>query len=653
MYPPIGLGAFNPGVAAAQAAGVKVTREPYYGDTVLSAKRAAQKMAEGRLDPRIRKKAIDVLRESGIDGRDGPSVKDQAQAMLDHVRATTIYVPDPVHAEHITGPATLLCLSPTECVQGEDCESLVALLGALCMTIGINCRAVKQTFSGGAQEHLILHVQDERGNWLAADPSDKRMPVGSSHPAEQEMYVDPLNPEGTKTIGADLVTLGQAPSFLGSFLGATPIERRMQRLHQRRPDFVNQHCDVCRHYAWHMPEQQPIGGHHPACSKVRGLGAASASVVAGWNQPIVMQPYATAGISASGNDFSGVTVDDPSIATASVSGTSGQVQATGAGGFTVAHFAFTNAYGKTATADVPVVVQVVPVGVSPGQQSGPFAVATTDLASMAVTKGAGDAKFASGDYAGALQAYQAAGTQGVNTVGPDIDASGASSVTSPMTGAASVMNKGLQALSAHDQPTAQTAQDITQNMLTVYQNAINAGAASLPSQPAAPPSTSSSGAGWALGLLAISAAVGSAIALVKFHKEARENPLPPPSQLMERIWRSKGGQFSYPGGALGRKMHRAGKCPHCRRGARECTCGAREAPRRHSGVQSLMFSRSYGWNASTARSWALRHGYRPTKSADVTDDYVHLRIASPGRFRRIRTIPFSRREGISARVGFN
>src|SRR5208337_820045 len=80
---------------------------------------------------------------------------------------------------------------------------------------------------------------------------------------------------------------------------------------------------------------------------------------------------------------------------------------------------------------------------------------------------------------------------------------------------------------------------------------------------------------------------------------------------------------------------------------------AMENPRRSSGrssnVQSLLFSRKYGWTPSKAKAWAKSHGYK-TGSPDITDNQIHLTQAPASRFKRVATKPFGR--GIQARIGF-
>lgn len=74
----------------------------------------------------------------------------------------------------------------------------------------------------------------------------------------------------------------------------------------------------------------------------------------------------------------------------------------------------------------------------------------------------------------------------------------------------------------------------------------------------------------------------------------------------------------------------------------------RENPISGSEVQSLLFRRDT-WTVARARAWARKHGYRSSK-VDVTQDYVRLRQAPPGRFDRMRTREFG--HGIQAVVGF-
>lgn len=64
-------------------------------------------------------------------------------------------------------------------------------------------------------------------------------------------------------------------------------------------------------------------------------------------------------------------------------------------------------------------------------------------------------------------------------------------------------------------------------------------------------------------------------------------------------------------------------------------------------VQSLLFGRSAGWDASKAKAWAKSHGYKHGK-VDVTDQYVRIRQFDPKDLKVKRTITLGR--GIRAVV---
>ena len=205
---------FNPALPAT------ATRRPYPDGAPgirMSLEAMAQKMREGRLDPGVRGWAIQALKDAGIDGRGNTTVRAQASALLDALRAVTTYAPDPYGAEYIPSAAATLCLKPNLCVNGEDCDGLSVALGSLMLSIGIPTQIVKQTFGGGAQEHVLIAIYDGT-DWLYADPST-RLPLGGAVSAAREDWIDPMGAVGPlPEAQPEIITLGK-PRGLGSVLG--------------------------------------------------------------------------------------------------------------------------------------------------------------------------------------------------------------------------------------------------------------------------------------------------------------------------------------------------------------------------------------------------------------------------------------------------
>lgn len=115
--------------------------------------------------------------------------------------------------------------------------------------------------------------------------------------------------------------------------------------------------------------------------------------------------------------------------------------------------------------------------------------ATTDLQNqLGGPQQAGDTYLGEGDYAGALQSYQAGGQAGATSLGPEIDAAGAPTATQPLTQQAWTLNSQLAALaidpSAADGglSVASSAQALLAKMVSLYQQAIAAGTTALATQ---------------------------------------------------------------------------------------------------------------------------------------------------------------------------
>lgn len=213
-----GLGEW--GARRAAEEGVAYTHQPY-AEGVAGVKQSLTEMArlmrEARQDKDVCGYAADVLRAAGIDGRDRSrwTARNVAQALLDNVRQTVMYSPDPAASEMITSPAGQLCLRPGLCIRKEDCDGLTTLLGALCMSVGFEVRIVKQSWGPSQQEHVLLAVRDEDGRWLKCDPSHASLPVGRGVQANQEEMYDPLDAQASIDVGAgaEIVTFGALPGL--------------------------------------------------------------------------------------------------------------------------------------------------------------------------------------------------------------------------------------------------------------------------------------------------------------------------------------------------------------------------------------------------------------------------------------------------------
>ena len=223
----VGLGDMsNLGASRAAQDGVKFTHSPYplgAPGVKISLDEMARLMREARLDKDVCGYAADVLRAAGIDGRDRArwTARNVAQCFLDNVRSVTIYAPDPQGAEMIVSPAATLCLRPGLCIRKSDCDDLTVLLGSLLMCVGFAVRVCKQSWGANAQEHVLVAVQDEDGNWLKCDPSHASLPVGRGVAAHSEEYFDPMEADASVNVGtgAEIVTFGSLPAGIAAHGG--------------------------------------------------------------------------------------------------------------------------------------------------------------------------------------------------------------------------------------------------------------------------------------------------------------------------------------------------------------------------------------------------------------------------------------------------
>ena len=219
---------FSPGIERARAAGYTIAASPYpLGEEgiALSLETVARKIREGRLDPDVRGWAGDVLLAAGRP----KDVRAKMQALLDAFRAQTMYLPDPSKTEYVVGAATTVCLRQGLCVRARDCDDGVVMLGSAALAIGLppgSVVALKQYFGPDVQQHVLLEVQDEHGDWFTVDPSTN-LPVGQKVRAISEERIDPLELVGAQgTAGWEIVTVGGAAGF-----GAAPGASRPREMH--------------------------------------------------------------------------------------------------------------------------------------------------------------------------------------------------------------------------------------------------------------------------------------------------------------------------------------------------------------------------------------------------------------------------------------
>lgn len=295
------LGDFSPGLERAAAAGVPVWRAPYPDGkkgVTLSIEKVCTKIMEGRYDPAVGGWAISVCKAKGLDGRTGAKPSQIMQALLDEVRAVTIYKSDALGSEVIQSAAATLCLRPDLCIGGGDCDDLTVALGAAIASFGIPVRVIKQAWTSAGQEHVLVAGQDEAGEWMRLDPSTT-LPAGQSVPADSEMHFDPTELLG---LAAEIVTLGHAPpearhvrvykdgawwAWTGSKWIATrdPFTLGAPVTHNPtivRPEGGQPYCGTCARSMSKTVRGADGLMHHPACGYAPGSGpgvGASGSVL--------------------------------------------------------------------------------------------------------------------------------------------------------------------------------------------------------------------------------------------------------------------------------------------------------------------------------------------------------------------------------------
>jgi hypothetical protein len=442
---------FAPSLASEARDGVRVVRKEYpegLAGVVMSLEAIAQHIREGAISKSVMGWSMDQLRAAGVDGRSGPppygnaSNFKKASVLLDAIRAVTIYTADPPGVELVKSAEAMLCLKPGLCIRGGDCDDMTVLLGAACMSVGVPVRVVKQTFNGGDQEHVMLEAEYESGmGWFPMDPSTN-LPCGRKYPATSEFRLDPQNP---------------------SMIGLTGVpEAEFVGIGKPHHDHVHVGQKPCK-----------CGGKCKPCgARARGMGRLPPRVVS-----------ARVGMGRVGFGQNG-------SSSGSASGSSSATSSDGTSGGT--------ANGTNTT------LSPLPTWTAP--TTGGYVQAAADLNTDLVTPiGTGDTSYTSGDYATAITNYQTAGQAGAVTVGPEIDLGPAPNVTQSYTQQAWNLNTSLAAISSTStaQTDADTARGYVVQMVSLYEQAIDAGNAASPSGTA----TTSGGSGPNLTMLQTGAAV--------------------------------------------------------------------------------------------------------------------------------------------------
>jgi len=127
-------------------------------------------IAEGRVDPLIRKQAVAVI------GSGGRQPEREVSALLNFVRRRIRYVADPVDTEFVASARRVLEIG------GGDCDDLVVLLGALLESIGYETQLRVMAVDPRAEyEHVYLLVKLARA-WVPLDPTSRTQGLGWEYP---------------------------------------------------------------------------------------------------------------------------------------------------------------------------------------------------------------------------------------------------------------------------------------------------------------------------------------------------------------------------------------------------------------------------------------------------------------------------------------
>lgn len=150
----------------------------------------AKRVAEGGVNPTVRRWAIEVLDNAKRAGRNVHTPRNRAIELLRAVQ-DKLWVPDPVGTEFIQSAALTTCKDPSKpCFKGGDCDDLVTLLGAAFLSVGIDTLVVGHGYGRDGIRHVLAAAHVD-GKWHYADPSSfgpdgQHFPFGTCAPFTRE-----------------------------------------------------------------------------------------------------------------------------------------------------------------------------------------------------------------------------------------------------------------------------------------------------------------------------------------------------------------------------------------------------------------------------------------------------------------------------------
>ena len=512
---------------------MRVRREEYPSGVAgvkMSLEAIAQHIREGGADTQVQGWAMDQLLAAGINGRGGSdSARMKMNALLAAVRKNTVYTADPPGTELVKSAAAMLCLRPNLCIRGGDCFPEGTLLsvgspnGTPMGTVSIAKVQVGATIWGRDEWTTVLNVWPKgplsvheirlsNGSNMRLTGDHKVYRLHGS-PSFQRVHVNELR-EGDILLqpnGWEVCDLGLRKQQGGTNLTVVSISRDVETVpcwdistsdhyvYLPEHDVTVSNCDdVCILLGSLLLS---VGIPVMVVKQTFGAGDQEHVLIEAMDDngnwiPLDASTDAPAGTKAYATEEFRLDPSNPSTI-----GLTGAPEAEfisiGAGpGFPIWQHRVPATKGPAKLPPRIVKRQVrkrplhgigassisTPTSSSKSSAVNPYGQALADLQNQVQTPiKAGDTYLGEKDYAGALQAYQAAGQAGATSVGPEIDLVGAAPYTQPWTQKAWTANGTLASLGSvlNSDPNAKSiatqAQGLVKGMLANYVSAIQAG----------------------------------------------------------------------------------------------------------------------------------------------------------------------------------